>query len=164
MKLATRILSLLVLAAFATFYMSCDGGGGDDQSEEQVQFNKLKSDWLVDKVLEDGDDRTLDFQGTTLTLEGNFVQGGSYLYSFEGPMPDISPFPRTGSWRFGEDPSSQIIRDQDENELDMTYEFSGDNNTLVIFLNVPEGHPGWGTTGRGKSVTGDWEFTFTKVQ
>jgi hypothetical protein len=43
----------------------------------------------------------------------------------------------------------------------MTYELSGDNNTLVIFLNVPEGHPGWGT--RGKSVTGDWEFTFTKV-
>lgn len=159
MKLASRILSLLVLTTLAIFYISCDGGGGNNQSEEEKQFNKLKFNWNLVSA-NDGTDRTNDFPNLKLTLSGTFAQGGTFQYSFTGTRPTPSPWPASGTWEFGGNPSTQIIRDPNSNdELDMTYEIT--NDVLVISFTVPENHPGW-TGGRIESVSGNWIFTFKK--
>lgn len=161
MKLATKILSLLVLAAIAVFYISCDGGGGENQSEQEKQFNKLKFSWTLTEA-NDGTDRTDDFANLVLTLQGSFAEGGTFQYSFTGTRPNPSPWPASGTWKFGANPSTQIIRDPESNdELDLTYEQS--DKTLVISFNVQDGHPGWAGS-RAGSVSGDWTFTFVKVE
>jgi hypothetical protein len=161
MKLLTRILSLLILATFATFYMGCGGDDGDDQTEEEKQFNKLKSTWVLESA-NDGTVRTDDFEGLILTLSGSFAQGGTFQYDFndDGERPTPSPWPDHGTWKFGQSPSTQIIRDPGSNdELEATYEVTA--AALEISFKIPDGHPGWAGS-RVNSVQGDWTFTFTK--
>jgi hypothetical protein len=162
MKLATRILSLLILAAFATFYMSCDGGGGDDQSEQQIQFNKLKGTWNVTEVT-DGTGERGDFAGVQLSLgaSSNFAENGTYPYEMTGTLPNPSPWPKQGGlWEFGSDPSSDLIRDPGGvNELEMTYDVSDTQLEITFFVSGD----GW-QGGRTQSVEGQWTFIFTKAQ
>lgn len=165
MKLATRILSLLVMASLATFYMSCDNGGGDDQTEEQKQLAKLVGSWSLASAKEDGVERT-DFDGLVLTLSGTYVSdGGIYQYSFSGTRPNPSPWPGSGSWKFGSNVISELIRDPQqqggtaENEIVMGYNIT--DTQLTIEFTVPDGHTGWAGS-RAKTVTGDWVFVFTK--
>jgi hypothetical protein len=159
MKLLTRILSLLILATFATFYMGCGGDNGDDQTEEEKQFNKLKSTWVLESA-NDGTVRTADFAGLILTLQGSFAQGGTFQYSFTGTRPNPSPWPASGTWKFGQSPSTEIIRDPgSDDELEATYEVT--DGALEISFVVPDGHPGWAGS-RVESVSGAWTFTFTK--
>jgi hypothetical protein len=163
MKLATRILSLLVLAAFATFYMSCDGDDGDGQSEQQIQFNKVKSTWVMETA-NDGTDRTLDFPGLALTLalDETFQENGVFEYSLEGTRPNPSPWPASGTWKFdSSDPTHKIIRDTGDSEIPVTYEVS--DTDLLIEFDIPEGHPGFAGS-RVSSVSGHWIFTFSKQQ
>jgi hypothetical protein len=161
MKLATRILSLLVMVALATLYMSCDPGGGDDKSEEEKQLIKLSSDWTFVSATEDGAPRT-DFTDLVLHVTGTFAQNGTYNYSFTGTRPNPSPWPVSGTWKFGTDVLTQIIRDPGTvNVIDMTYTVS--DTQLTLNFTVPDGSSGWaGGTSRAKSVTGVWAFVFAK--
>jgi hypothetical protein len=162
MKFATRILSLLTLAALTTFYVSCDKGGGEKQSEEEVQFGKLKSSWEL-VTANDGVDRTADFPNLVLTLTGTYAQGGTYNYSFTGTRPNPSPWPASGTWKFGTNVAQELIRDPGtaNTELNMTYTVTG--SSLIITFLIPDGHTGWaGGTSREKSVSGNWTFTFEK--
>lgn len=162
MKLATRILSLLVMVGLATFYMSCDRNGGEDKSEEEKQLIKLVSNWALQTATEDGQPRT-DFTNLVLQISGSFAQNGTYNYSFTGTRPNPSPWPVNGTWKF--DPSdvlSTIIRDPGtSSEIEMGYTVT--DTQLTISFNVPEGNAGWaGGSSRVESVTGDWVFVFTK--
>ncbi len=160
MKIATRILSLFVMVGLATFYMSCDNGGGDDQTEEQKQLIKLVSTWNLTSATEDGTPRT-DFTDLVLTISGTYAENGTYNYSFSGTRPNPSPWPGSGNWKFGTNVLSDLIRDPGTaDEIPMTYALS--DNQLTISFTVPEGHAGWAGTSRVKSVTGDWIFVFTK--
>lgn len=161
MKLATRILSLLVMVSLATFYMSCDNGGGDDQTEEQKQLIKLNSSWTLASASEGGTPRT-DFTDLVLTISGTYAQNGTYAYSFTGTRPNPSPWPVTGTWKFGTNVVSDLVRDPGTaNEIPMNYSIS--DTQLTINFTVPEGHTGWaGGSSRVKKVTGNWSFVFTK--
>jgi hypothetical protein len=161
MKIASRILSLLILIVVSTFYMSCKKDDDDKETEEKKQLDKLAGVWILQSA-SDGDPRTDAFPNLALTLAGNYAEGGTYNYSFTGTRPDPSPWPQNGTWKFGNNKSTELIRDPGGvNEIPMTYQVTDTN--LIISFNVPDGSDGWpGGTSRVGSVTGDWTFTFTK--
>jgi hypothetical protein len=166
MKLSTKILSLLVLFGLATFYISCDPGGGDDKTEAEKQLIKLNSNWTLQSA-NDGSDRTADFPNLKLEITGTYVKDGVYNYKFTGTRPNPSPWPANGTWKFGSNVSTDLIRDPstpgtpNPNEIDMTYTLT--DTQLEIKFNIPTGSTGWaGGTTRERSVTGDWTFTFVK--
>src|SRR5690349_19115167 len=124
MKIVSKILSLAVLLACAITYSACDGGGGDGKSENEQKFDQLKAfTWELSSATLDGDPRTDDFPGMTLSVNGTFVpETGIYTYTLGGTTPDRSPWPRSGQWIFGTNPLTDIIRDPDGvDEINMTY-------------------------------------------
>lgn len=164
-RFAVRALSLLTLVAVSVFYTGCKDKDEDKQTEEQKQLTKLKGVWTLVSA-NDGQDRTADFTDNNgpikLTLEGNYVEGGTYNYSITGTRPDPSPWPVSGTWKFGTNKSTEIIRDPGgSSEVLMNYQVT--DTDLVISFNIPDGSAGWeGGTSRIGSVTGDWTFTFSK--
>jgi hypothetical protein len=156
MKVATRLLTLLAFVGLAVFYASCDKEPKDNRTAEEKQLDKLKTTWKIVSA-NDGTDRTADFPGLVLTLSGSFAQGGTYNYSFTGTRPSPSPWPANGTWKFGTDPLTQIIRDPGTAiEIDGAYEVS-DTDLQIAFL-IPDN---W-TGGRTQSVSGTWTFQFVK--
>jgi hypothetical protein len=161
MKIASRILSLLILVAITTLYVACGGGDDNNETEESKQLKKLKAVWTMQSA-SDGSDRTADFSdpALVLTIDGNYVENGTYSYSFTGERPSPSPWPNIGTWKFGNPKSSQIIRDPGGvDEIAMTYVVTDTN--LEINFTVPDGSQGW-PNGRISSVAGSWTFIFTK--
>jgi hypothetical protein len=156
MKVATRLLTLLAIAGLAVFYSSCKPDEKDNRTTEEKQLDKVKSTWALTSA-NDGTDRTADFANLILTLDGAFSQGGTYNYSFTGTRPNPSPWPASGTWKFGTDPLTQIIRDPGQDiEIDATYEVS--ETTLEISFVIPDNWVG----GRTQSVSGNWTFNFVK--
>ncbi len=158
MKLVIRILSVVAFAGLATFYTSCKPDENNKTTEEK-QLEKLTQTWSLVSA-NDGTDRTADFPNLVLTVSGSFAQDGTYNYSFTGTRPNPSPWPVSGTWKFGTDPTTQLIRDPSSaNEIDMFYDVS--DTSLEISFNVPDTSTGW-PGGRATSVSGDWVFTFQK--
>jgi hypothetical protein len=159
MKIASRILSLLILVAIATIYVACKDKKGNDETVESIQLKKLSDSWTVQSA-SDGSDRTTDFAGVVLTIEGNYVENGTYSYELSGTRPNPSPWPISGTWKFGNPKTSQLVRDPGGvSETPMTYTVT--DTELEIQFDVPEGSVGW-PGGRISSVVGHWTFTFTK--
>lgn len=160
MKIALRLLSLMILVLVTSFYMGCKDKDEDKKTVEQTQLEKLKGVWVIQTATDDNGDRTADFANVTLTLGGTYAEGGTYQYSLTGTRPDPSPWPADGTWKFGTNKTTDIIRDPNtNNEIPMSYTVSATD--LVLQFTVPDGSAGW-PGGRGKSVTGGWTFTFTK--
>lgn len=161
MKITSRRLSLLILLSLGIFFAGCKKDEPTKKTEEETQLEKLKGSWGLVSATMDANDRTADFPGLVLTLSGNYVEGGTYVYSFTGTRPDPSPWPVDGDWRFGNPKTSQMIRDPDStDEITMTYTVTDTN--LTISFDVPEAG-GWpGGSSRIQSVTGAWTFSFEK--
>lgn len=161
MKIALRVLSLLILAVVSIFYAGCKKDDGDEETVEKKQLDKLVGDWTMQSA-NDGQDRTVDFPGLVLHLQGNYVEGGTYNYSFTGERPDPSPWPVSGTWKFGTDKNVDIIRDPGGvNEIPMDYQVTA--TELILIFTVPDGSAGWeGGISRVNNVVGTWTFTFTK--
>lgn len=160
MKIASRVLSLLILAFITTFYTSCKKDDNDKQTQEEIQLNKLKAGWALATATDDSGDRTGDFGGLVLTIAGTYVEGGIYEYSLTGTRPDPSPWPASGNWQFGTNKATDIIRDPGTtDEIPMTYSVT--DTQLIINFTIPDGSAGW-PGGRIKSVKGNWSFTFNK--
>lgn len=168
MKILQSVLSLLVLVAVSAFYAGCGGDDEKKDTDEKKQLDKLLGTWTIQSA-DDGTDRTQEFftddatpQPLKLTLSGNYVEGGTYNYSFTGKRPDPSPWPASGTWKFGTNKLTEMIRDPGgSSEIGMTYTVTDTN--LEINFTVPDGSQGWpGGTSRVKSVTGNWKFVFTK--
>jgi hypothetical protein len=157
MKVATRLLTLLAFVGLTLFYASCDKEPKDNRTPEEKQLDKLKGTWALVSA-NDGSDRTADFTNLVLTLDGSFAQGGTYNYSFTGTRPTPSPWPATGTFKFGTDPLTQIIRDPGQAiEINATYTVS-DTDLQIEFI-IPDNWVG----GRTKSVSGTWTFDFTRL-
>lgn len=162
MKIAFRALSLLILVVVSSFYAGCDKKEENPDTEEKKQLDKLRGAWTLQSATTDGTVRTTDFPGLVLTLSGNYVEGGTYNYSFTGTRPDPSPWPASGTWKFGTNKLTDMIRDPNStSEIALRYVVTATD--LEITFTVPDGSAGWeGGTSRIKSVTGNWTFTFTK--
>lgn len=166
MKLTTRILSLLVLSGLVMFFAGCDKENNKKKSEAEKQFDKLKASWELVSATDDTGDRTDDFSDPfVLTITGSFAEDGEYNYSFAGQSPEPSPWAESGVWKFGADPSSDIIRDPETDyERNLTYTVTDtDTDTeLEINFTIPDGDPGFPGFGRVGSVSGNWTFVFSK--
>jgi hypothetical protein len=160
MKLVARFLSLTLLAGAALFYASCDGGDGDTKSDEEIQLEALSKTWTLTDAELDNAPRFADFTGMKLTLSGAFTAGGTYNYSITGTTPTPSPWPRSGTWKFGADVKIHMIRNPgtgaSAENLEMNYSLS--NGILTISFTCTDCNYDGG--GRVSSVDGPWVFTF----
>lgn len=156
MKTILRFVSLVVLVSVAAFYTSCKEDT-KKKTKEQIQFEALKaSTWRVSSASLDNVDRVGDFTNLTLTVSGTFTaDGGTYQYSFTGSRPTPSPWPSSGTFKFGTTPETKLIRLDDDIELDYTLTAT---QFTVSFDCASCDYPG----GRVGEVNGNWEFVFNK--
>lgn len=153
-----RILSLVVLASIATLYVNCGGDDPKADSKEKIQLGKLVGAWNLQSVTENGDANT-NFVGVVTTISGTYgSDGGTYNFSSTGTFPDPSPMPKTGTFKFGSDPLTQLIRLNDN--FPMSYSLTNGDKSLSITLT---GYTGAGFAGgRVNNVQGNWTFNYTK--
>jgi hypothetical protein len=85
-----------------------------------------------------------------LTLSGT-SGATTFGYSAAG-RPPLSPWPASGSWKFGTNTATDIVRDTD---LPVSYSVT-DTQLEVTFSYTGSGFA------RGNEVSGVWVFTFTK--
>jgi hypothetical protein len=159
MKIAARLLLIVLLGGTVALLSNCKGKDPAPASKEKTQLGKLVTTWNLTTVTLDGTPRA-DFTNVTLALSGNFVaDGGTYTYSFPtGTFPNPSPWRKTGGeWKFGPNPEAQIVRVEDDQV--MNYSLSSNNTVLTIaFTYAGAGFVG----GRVNEVKGNWSFEFTK--
>lgn len=137
--------------------MGCDGGDDPEKSQEELQLDKLKSTWTLQSA-NDGTDRTDEYPGMTVTISGTFSAGGTYNYSSTATSwPSVSPWNDVDTWKFKAGNLNAIVRQSDLQE--MAYVLSNGDKTLTISFNYQG--PGF-NNGRTESVTGDWDFVFTR--
>ena len=159
MKIAARILSLLVLASIATLYVNCGGSDPAPDSKEKVQLNKLVGAWDLVSVTENTLPNS-NFVGVVMTISGTYAtDGATYDFSSTGTFPNPSPMPKTdGHFKFGSDPNTQMVRTNDN--FPMTYALTNSDNNLSITLT---GYSGTGFAGgRVENVNGNWVFNYTR--
>lgn len=158
MKVLARILSLFILLAVATLYTSCGGDDGPTKTQEEIQLDKLKANvWNIASVELGTTDRTSDFTNLKMTFTGTFVAGGTYGFSFSGTRPNPSPWPASGTWKFGPTVTTMMVRIDDDPDLGMEYVLT-DTQLTIRFDYDGSGFAG----GRVEEVEGQWEFIFTK--
>jgi hypothetical protein len=154
MKLAVRVLSLVVLAGVALFYVSCDNSDSPGKSDQDTQIEKLNGSWTVssnDDVTLDGGSTGEDYTGFTLDIDG---AAGSNVISYTTTgRPETSAWPANGTLAFGTNVSQDLLRD---NTLGITYSVT--DTELIMEFNY-SGDP---FTARSKNVQGAWRFTFAK--
>ncbi|MEP6736940.1 MAG: hypothetical protein ABJA70_15555 [Chryseolinea sp.] len=160
MKKGSGLLSIVYLLSLSLFFVGC---GGDDPttSEEETQLNKLKSTWTLQSVNNDGNDRTSEYPGMTLTISGTFTSGGTYNYSSTATdWPSVSPWKAIDTWKFKSDAvSSSVVRLIDL--IEMNYLLTNSDNTLSLTFDYPDTGTGF-NNGRTETVKGKWTFTFSK--
>jgi len=155
----SRFFAFLLLVSAAILNINCGGGDDPEQTEEEIQLEKLKAATWTLVSASDGSDRTSEYPGMTLTFAGSFNVGGTYSYtSTATSWPSISPWNQNDSWKFvGTSVSNKIIRLSDD--VEMTYALSNSDKQLSISFNYTG--PGF-NNGRVEVVEGDWVFTFMR--
>jgi hypothetical protein len=158
MNYSSRLLTILLVVVAGAFIAGCDG---DDpsKSDEESQLDKLRGVWNIQSVDNDGVDRSDEYPAMTVTISGTYTEGGTYNYTSDADeWPSVSPWKAVDTWKFksGSIPTN-IVRQSDL--LDMTYTLSNSDQTLTILFEYSG--PGF-NNGRTESVSGEWEFVFTK--
>jgi len=160
MKLLIRTLSLLAIASLTLFFANCGGDDGDPKSEEEVQLDKLKGTWeVVSAELEGNPGAQIDTD-FTLTISGTFDSDspeGPYSFSVTGTQAP-SPWPPSGTWEFGGDPKTQIVRLNDN--MGIVYSIDSGSGNLTLLFSCPTGGCQFAGA-RTKEVEGDWEFVLS---
>lgn len=153
MKAFLRLTTLLAIAGLTVFFAACKRNNPGPESAEKQQLDKLSKTWNIVSATLDGTDRTADFSNFQLEITGTFPSTsdkGPYNFQVSGSRPTPSPWPETGTWSFGDDATSQIIRNDDISIL-----YSIDNNELTLqFACVSCNYSG----ARTSAVNGDWQF------
>lgn len=156
MKLLTRTLSLLTIASLTLFFANCGGDDGGGKSKEEKQLDKLKKNWNIVSVTLDNVDKLQLFTGFTLEFSGTYdkdAQTGDYPYDFTvgGNRQDPSPWPASGSWEFGGDPETLIVRDDG---VGIVYSINSNGELTLQFTCTTCNYAG----SRTAEVQGNWEF------
>jgi len=154
MKLKKEILLKLSLLVFTALLINCSSKHNSPSSEE-IQLNKLSATWNITSVTKDGVAES-GYDNLKLTLSGA-TASQTYVYSVAG-RPAKSPWPAGGSWAFGKDVMTQLVRDKGTlDELPTSYSITG--NTLTLqFQFTGIGYPG----GKINAASGAWSFVFSR--
>jgi hypothetical protein len=153
MKAAKLFITVIAIGSLFTF-SNCGESKPAPEPVPDKQLRLLTQTWKVTNVTLGGSPQT-GYQNMTLTIKG--TKGGTtFNYEVTG-RPALSPWKTSGTWKFGTDPVTQIIRDPDlaNDILNMSYIVSDPAATLSITFNFTGG----GYT-RTDEVKGNWEFTF----
>lgn len=159
-RFVLTVLSLGVIFSFS----GCGGKGGGGETTQDKQFGMLSTKtWNISSVFLGGVDQTSTWTGFKLVISGT---KGSSTFSYNtatGTRPTLGPWPSgggvggLGTWAFGNDPVTNIIRDPGKaDELPMTYAVTA--TTLTI--SFPYSGAGYGPNQRTGNIGGNWVFTF----
>jgi len=100
MKSAYKWLAMIALFAAIITLNSCQEE--DPKTEEEVDFDRLKSTWTMTKAVNGGIERTNEFVNVRITFSGTYAPGGIYnLTTRADAMPGNSPWKRHELWKFG---------------------------------------------------------------
>ncbi len=149
-----KLRILIIFLSLAIMAIACKDEN-DPVSEENIQLEKLSSTWVATEVTKDeiGDGGYDNFR---LILSGN-PESQVFTYAVIG-RPEMSPWLAGGTWRFGSQVASQIVRDPGTvDEVQITYTLSETTLTLEFDF-TGEGYP----NGRTESLEGTYRFTLQK--
>lgn len=147
MKILRPIL-FVALAVTLFTYSGCKPSSKPGESIPDQQLKKISKTWKVTSVTLDGTAQTTytNFQLTASGTAGSTTFG----YSTTG-RPPLSPWPASGTFTFGTDPTTQLTRDDG---LPITYSVSDTQFQLTF------NYSGNGIAGRVNNVKGTWVMTF----
>ena len=155
-----RILMSVALLGILITYSNCGGSKNPEPPIQEVQLGKLSKAWKLTSVTLDGANRNTEYgvgggSAFSLTISGS-PTATSYAYTTAN-RPSLSPWKGSGSWTFGTDPATQVIRDPDNSsdKLDMTYSVN-ETQLQITFTFNGNGYP----NSREEVVKGTWIFTF----
>lgn len=149
--------SLIAVASLAALFVlsGCPGSKNNPESTQDKQFGLLSKTWKVSSVSLGGVDKTGEWTGFQLAISG--TKGAtSFSYSCTS-RPTLSPWKASGTWAFGTNPVTQIVRDggtADEQAITYTVDATGAN------LELDFSYSGSGYTRVGV-VSGNWVFKLT---
>lgn len=150
------VLSVVVLAILLG-YAGCSKSKDPGPSEQDQALTNLSATWKVGtagNVTQDGVSKKADYTNFTLTISGT-PGADTFNYTTTG-RPPLSPWPASGTWKFGTTVATDIVRDSGDKALNMNYVVSGSNLQLTFT------YAGAGETARTSNVKGVWVFTLTK--
>jgi hypothetical protein len=153
-----KVLFLVIVSGFVISLSGCKKPEPTPPTVEEEQFAKLSKAWKIKKVTfgssSSAADKTTDYANFVLIISGT-SGSSSFNYAVTG-RPSTSPWPASGTWVFGTNPVSQLVRDPTSttDKLDMTYSVSDSEMQMGFTFS------GTGYTARTSVVSGAWVFTF----
>ena len=149
MKIFKFLLATVLLGVLFT-YSGCGKKNGPTLSLADQQLAKLSlaKGWKLTTVTLDNAAQT-GYTNFTLTISGTAGQT-TFGYATSG-RPALSPWAASGTFTFGTDVSTQVVRDD---SLPITYSVSTTQLQITFTYN------GAGIAGRTNNVKGVWVFTF----
>lgn len=156
MKVSFKVLFIAIVSGMLISLSGCKKPEPTPPTPQEVQLGLLSKTWKIKTVTLDGTAKTTDYTGFTLVITGT-PGSSSFSYTTTG-RPSTSPWPASGTWTFGTDPLSDIIRDPGStaDKLDMKYSVTDTQLQLSFDFS------GTGYTARTAVVKGDWVYTFDK--
>lgn len=161
-----RFAALALLVTGLTFLNSCKSDDSEDPSVQEEKFKLMaKGDnagvWVIDEVtFGTGNDRTTEYGTMTLTINDDFDKtDNTFTYDMTNKPadPTLTPWPKTGTWKFDEgNPGFIVIRNPGSEDLVVTYTVT--ENFLQVQFTYDG--PGLGQNERISQVKGDWIFKF----
>jgi hypothetical protein len=156
MMKALKFILLVASVGVLFTFSNCGGGGSTPEPVADQQLAKLSGTWVATSVKYNTGTLTT-YSAFKLVLSGN-KGAASFGYTTSGNPAAASPWKGSGTWTFGTDPLTMMVRDTGSDKLDMNYVVNG--NSLKITFNFTGS--GYQNQGRTTLVNGDWEFNFTK--
>jgi hypothetical protein len=152
-----KSLKLLLAGVFVgvlLLHSGCKDKGNNTPPPEDVQLGKLSKTWKASAVTLDGTNQMANYQNFQLTISGTPGQtANGFNYSVTG-RPSLSPWPASGTFKFGSDVATQLIRDDG---LPITYAVT---DVTPVQLQITFNYSGSGIAGRVNQVQGNWVMTF----
>ncbi len=152
MKIHKLILSVALLGTLLT-YSGCSKDSAPAPSIKDTQLKSLSQVWKCTSATLQGAAQT-GYTGFQLTISGT-AGNSTFGYTTTGRPPGTksSPWPASGTFTFGTDPATQLLRN-DSPDLPVTYSVSP--TTLQITFT----YSGAGYDARVGNVVGTWVYTF----
>lgn len=149
-----KLYSVIILLALTGILLS---GCGDEEtpSAKKSQLSNLSGTWEPTSVTVSGVDVTSAYSTFALTLLGS-ANSDVFEYVVTG-RPEVSPWPSRGTWSFGSDMKSEIMRDPGTGDA-LFLSYSVTNSRLIVEFSFI----GSGYQSRTKSAEGIWIYTFEK--
>jgi len=157
MKIAARLLSLLILTSVITLYVGCSKDDPAPKSEKDTQIGLLNGTWNATAVSFQDMPITSGYENFQLVIEGTEGQN-SLQYTVTG-RPEASAWEANGTFAFDTDANVKEVLIRDPNSATSVTITYGVTETTLQMDFTYDGEP----ISRTKNVSGAWKFTFEKA-